>query len=187
MPRWREWLGGRSADPRAAAYVAVLWEEPRPEDVQWLAAHGTAGDADHARWELRYARLALGQLAAQRDALDDQTASLVASEIARAFTRDPSVADEKRTVAEQQFNTRLRAYGDALLGRAGEGGVAGRLGRILFDFAGRREDRPGAMEAHAAEVLTGYLADANDALRRQFGAAELPDDVVPSSLHPGRR
>jgi hypothetical protein len=164
-----------------------LWEEPRPDDVHWLAANGTAGDADHARWELRYARLALGQLAAQRDALDDQTASLVASEISRVFERDPNVADAKRRVAEQQFNARLRAYGEALLGREGGGGAAGRLGRILFGFAGRREDRPEDVEARAADVLAGYLSDANDALRRHFGAAELPDDVVPSSLRPGRR
>lgn len=186
MPRWREWLGGRDSDPRAAAYVATLCEEPRDDDVSWLTTHGTDGDGDHARWELRYARLALGLLAAQRDALDDRTASLVAGELSRVFAQTPSIAESKRRVAEQQFNARLRAYGDALQRRV-EGGSAPRLGRTLLDFAGRRSAATPDALARAGDVLVRMLADANQALRTHFGAVELPDDVVPSAFRPGPR
>ena len=72
-----DWRAARMIRTRAAAYVAVLWRDPAPEEAQWLASH-SAGDLDHARWELRYARRALGLLTAQRDALDDRTASVVA-------------------------------------------------------------------------------------------------------------
>lgn len=187
MTRWRDWFGGRASDPRAAAYVAVLCEEPAREDVEWLAAHATDGDVDHARWELRYIRRAVGLLAAQRDALDDQTASLVAGEITRAFHRDPHVAASKRGVAEQQFNARLRAYSDALLNREVGETAAVRLGRVLLGFAGQRE-RPAADAAeHMGDVIARYRADANHALRIHFGVAELPEDVAPSALRPGPR
>ena len=68
----------------------ALFREPDAADVEWLAATATRGDLDHARWELRYARRALGLITAQRDALDDRTASIVARAIcgvASAATR----------------------------------------------------------------------------------------------------
>lgn len=187
MSRWREWFGGRAADPRAAAYVAVLCEEPANADVDWLAAHGTRGDTDHARWELRYVRRAVGLLAAQRDALDDQTASLVASELTGALHRDPRVAANKRAVAEQQFNARLRAYSDALVNRESGESVAARLGRLLLDFAGPRDVPPADVVERAGEVIARYRVDANQALRAHFGVAELPEDVAPSALRAGPR
>ena len=68
---WRaEWRQRR----QAVAYTATLREELAEDDVQWLGAVALQGDMDRARWELRYARMALGLLAAERDALDDRTA-----------------------------------------------------------------------------------------------------------------
>ncbi len=168
----RSWTLDRDHRRRAASFVLVLRVEPAAEDVEWLSAHGTDGDADHARWELRYARRALGLLAAQRDALDDRTASLVALELARSLAGDPAVAPGKIRVAERQLNARLSTYGDALANRAGEGS-GWHLGRALLAFAGHRDAARPEVVAHAGDLLARYLSEANAALREQFGAAAL--------------
>jgi hypothetical protein len=186
MSLWREWLGKRALRARAEAYVAALCTEPAAEDVAWLAANGSGGDVDHARWELRYARRALGLLSAQRDALDDQTASVVARALAAALARDRSIATGKLRVAERQLNARLRAYTDALANREGAG-TGWHLGRTLIEFAGRRESIPADVIARAGDILARYLAEANAALRNYFGAAALPEDVTPSTLRSGAR
>jgi len=183
---WRDWRAGRAERSRAERYVATLTLDPAAEDVRWLAEAASGGDLDHARWELRYARRALGLLTAQRDALDDRTASLVARALARALARDPAVAPGKLAVAERQLNARLRAYADALANRGGAGS-GWHLGRTLLEFAGRRDAAPPETVTHAATMLSRYLADANAALREGFGAAALPEDVAPSALGVPRR
>lgn len=177
----RRWQIERAGRTRASAFVHALLEEPAASDVGLLATVATAGDADHARWELRYARRAAGLLAAQRDALDDRTASLVSAAMARAMRRDPQVAASHRDVAARQFNTRLAAYSNAIQERGSEEGTSDRLGRVLLGFAGRHD--PSADElGRAAGVVATYFADASDALRRVFGAAALPADVAPSAM-----
>ena len=168
------WRTTRSDRARARAYVATLFTEPSGDDTAWLAEHGTRGDVDHARWELRYARRALGLIAAQRDALNDQTASLVAKALSGALARDPHVAAGKLRVSEQQLNTRLRAYADSLANRAGAGS-AWHLGRTLLRFAGRVEGAPPESVTRASDILTGYLGDANEVLREQFGGVEFTE------------
>jgi hypothetical protein len=169
----RAWTLDRDQRRRAATYVSSLFVEPADEDVSWLSEHGADCDNDHARWELRYARRALGLLGAQRDALDDRTASLVASELARALANDPAVAPGKIRMAERQLNARLSAYGDALMNREGEGS-GWHLGRALLDFAGHRDAARPEIIAHAGDLLARYLGEANTALRKSFGAATLP-------------
>ena len=169
----RAWTSDREQRRRAATYVTALCAEPNEADVEWLSAHGTDGDVDHARWELRYARRALGLLGAQRDALDDRTASLVATELARSLAGDRAVAPGKLRMAERQLNARLSAYGDALANRAGEGS-GWHLGRALLDFAGHRDAASPEVIALAGDLLARYLAEANEALRENFGAASLP-------------
>ncbi len=169
----RAWTVDRDQRRRAASYVAALFVAPADDDVAWLSEHGTDCDTDHARWELRYARRALGLLAAQRDALDDRTASLVASELARALGNDPAVAPGKIRMAERQLNARLSAYGDALGNRQGEGS-GWHLGRALLEFAGHRDAPRPDIVAHAGDLLARYLAESNEALRKSFGAASLP-------------
>ncbi|HJU64680.1 MAG TPA: hypothetical protein VJ596_03340 [Gemmatimonadaceae bacterium] len=176
-----EWRARRVLRAKAAAYVATLFADVPTNDVEWLARHGTGGDADHARWELRYAKRAIGLLTAKRDALDDKTASAVAHELAMALASDPNIDAGKLRVAERQLNARLRAYGEALSNREGAGS-GWHMGRTLLEFAGRRETVPPEVVAHAGEVLANYLAEANEALRREFGSAALPEDVAPSSL-----
>jgi hypothetical protein len=177
----RAWRERRLLRRRAAAYVAHLFREPGEAEISWLAEHGTGGDRDHALWELRYARRALGLLSAQRDALDDRTASVVAKALGVALGRDRFIAPGKLRVAERQLNARLRAYGDAL-GRREGAGTGWHLGRALLEFAGRKEAVDPTLVAGAGDLMAAMLGDANEALREQFGAAALPDDVAPSAI-----
>ncbi len=172
-----EWRLRRELRARAAAYVSALFTEPPDEDVRWLASQATGGDLDHARWELRYAKRALGMLTAQRDALDDRTASAVAAALGRALARDTRIAPGRLRIAERQLNARLRAYGDALLARAGAG-TGWHLGRALLEFAGRKEGSGADAVAKAGDLLARYLAEANEALREHFGAPRLAGDVA---------
>jgi hypothetical protein len=171
----------REARRRAAAYVRGLWDEPADTDAEWLAATATGGDIDHARWELRYARRALGLLVAQRDALDDRTASLVARALAEAMETDPGVAVDAQELAARQFNDRLTAYRDALNARSAEP-VGTRLGRVLLVFSGSVRAARGPALGTAGELLARYLDASNAALRRHFGQAELPEDQPPSAI-----
>ncbi|MGH7624697.1 MAG: hypothetical protein ACREOJ_05170 [Gemmatimonadaceae bacterium] len=178
---WQNWRAARELTRRAASYVAALGAEPDAGEVAWLALAGTHGDRDHARWELRYARRALGLLSAQRDALDDRTASVVAHALGEALARDPAVAAGKLRMAERQLNARLTGYAAALSNREGAGS-GWHLGRQLLEFAGRRDAVPPEDVMRASELLSRYLDEANAALREHFGLASLPEDVVPSSL-----
>jgi hypothetical protein len=56
------WRKARELQRKADKFVASLLREPASEDVAWLATLATRGDEDHARWELRYARRAVGLL-----------------------------------------------------------------------------------------------------------------------------
>src|SRR5687767_8196831 len=93
---------GRGRDDRARRYVAAITAEPATDLVVALAAIADH-DADHARWELRYARRAVGLLVSERDALDDRTSSEVAAALAVARDTDPGVAPDRRDVADRQF------------------------------------------------------------------------------------
>lgn len=179
------WRADKGLQRKAAAYVVALFEEPTDSDVAWLAERATRGDADHARWELRYARRALGLIAAQRDALDDRTASIVAREISEAFARDHNIAAEMLDTAERQFNVRLSAYRDGLAARGGAPTWV-RMGQTLFAFAGGSFKSRDENIEHAGELLSGYLDAANEALRASFGTAILPENVPPSALVTGK-
>lgn len=170
---------------RTAAFVDVLMQEPADEDVAWLAATATRGDRDHAQWELRYARRAAGLIAAQRDALDDRTASSVARELTDRMHRDRAIDPAKRDLVDTQFNARLSAYRDALEMRSTVP-LDRRLGQTLFAFAGGSFRDSDENMARAGSLVAAALAEANRALRSTFGTAALPDDVAPSALAPRR-
>jgi hypothetical protein len=181
MPFFARWRAERELQRKAAAYVAALFRDPEPADVEWLAANATRGDVDHAQWELRYARRALGLIAAQRDALNDRTASVVAREISEAFARDQHIAAGMLETAERQFNARLSAYRDGLAARAGAPTPI-RMGQTLFAFAGGSFKLRDDNIVRAGELLGTYLAEANAALRDAFGVAALPEDIAPSKV-----
>ena len=181
MPLFARWRAERELQRKAATFVDILFREPDSADVAWLAASATHGDADHATWELRYARRAMGLIAAQRDALDDRTASIVARVIAEALGRDQNIASTMAETAERQFNARLSAYRDGLAAKAGAPTHV-RMGQTLFAFAGGSFKKQDANIERAGELLARYLAEANEALREAFGTAVLPENVPPSAL-----
>jgi hypothetical protein len=181
MRLFRSFRDDRTLQRGSASYVALLMADPEPTDVEWLASNATRGDTDHAIWELRYLRRALGVLVAQRDALDDRTPSEVLRTLAARMERDPNVDAELRELADRQFNARLSAYRDALTSR-GHGTPATRVAQNMLAFAGGpiRADDP--VVVRGAALVSALLAAAGDALRASFGTAELPDDVPPSQL-----
>lgn len=177
--RWRD---DRDLQRKADTYVVSLMREPADADVEWLARTATRGDADHARWELRYARRALGLIVAQRDALDDKTGSAVARTLADAMARDRSVDASTIEIAERQFNARISAYRDGLDSRASGTPVATRLGQTLFAFSGGAFRDAKDDVARGGELLTSYAGEANESLRAAFGTAQLPENLPPSSV-----
>ena len=171
----------RALAVRSAAYAGVLMQEPAPDDVEWLGRAATRGDADHARWELRYLGRAIGVLVAQRDALDDRTHSQVLRALVERMQRDPQVDVEMRELADRQFNARLSAYRDAFTLR-GHGTPAMRVAQNLLAFSGGPIRAADPVVQRGAQLVSSYLAASNEALRESFGTAELPDDVAPSAL-----
>src|SRR5258708_15802773 len=182
MPIFGRWRDERDLGKRVASYVASLMREPEDADVEWLTRAATKGDADHARWELRYARRAVGLIVAERDALDDKTGSAVARELSDAVARDPNVNASTVEIAERQFNARISAYRDGLDSRASGVPVATRLGQTLFAFSGGAFRDAGDDVTRGGELLAHYAADANEVLRQAFGTATLPEDIPPSAL-----
>lgn len=181
MRLFRSFRDDRALTKRSAAFASALMREPSAADVEWLSSSATRGDADHAVWELRYLRRAIGILVAQRDALDDRTASEVLRALGERMKKDPNVDAELRGLAGRQFNARLSAYRDAFTSR-GHGTPALRVAQNVLAFAGGpiRGDDPAVQRG---AVLVGeYVAWANQTLRDTFGEAELPEDVAPSQL-----
>jgi hypothetical protein len=178
---FRSFRDDRALLRRSAAYAAVLMREPAAVDVEFLAKDATRGDLDHAQWELRYLRRALGILVAQRDALDDRTPSEVFRALVHRMQKDRNVDEGLVELAERQFSARLSAYRDAFNLR-GHGSATVRVAQNLLAFSGGpiRSDDPAVV--HGAELVARYLAESNTALRQSFGAAQLPEDVAPSKL-----
>lgn len=168
----------------AMGYVSAISAEPDEGDVRWLAAVATSGDVDRARWELRYARRALGLLIAERDALDDRTASLVARILREALQVDRSIAAGMVRVAERQLNDRLASYRQVLADRSTTEGTGTRLGRMLLRSANAGRTDVAALQ-QAGELLAQYVGAANEALRKSFGVVSLPEDRPPSDLLKG--
>ena len=181
MRLFRSFRDDRALQRGCASYVGTLLAEPAPADVEWLAANATRGDNDHAVWELRYLRRALGILVAQRDALDDRTHSEVLRTLLSRMERDPNVDSELRELAERQFNARLSAYRDAFTSR-GHGTPATRVAQNLLAFAGGPIRAGDPVVVRGTAMVTEVLTAAADALRASFGTAELPDDVPPSRI-----
>lgn len=186
MPLFARWRAERELQRKAAAYVDTLFGDPDAADATWLSEVATRGDLDHARWELRYARRALGLITAQRDALDDRTASIVARVISETMARDRNIAPGMLEMAERQFNARLSAYRDGLAARAGAPTNI-RMGQTLMAFAGGSFKTGDANVMRGGDLLAAYLAEANQALRASFGTAALPEHVAPSELVKGGR
>jgi hypothetical protein len=183
MALFKEWRVARQLQRKAEQFVLDITREPAPADVSWLAGIATRGDEDHARWELRYARRAIGLLVAQRDALDDRTGSLVARALTEAFEKDERIDRDRRELAERQFNQRLSAYRDAIGARVPDGSV--RLGQTMLAFSGGSFREVDANVRRAGELLESYIKEANESLRTVFGTAVLPEHIPPSAVAGG--
>lgn len=181
MPFFRAQAALRAVERRATEFAEALRDEPTPSDVEWLATTATKGDTDHATWELRYARRALGVLVAQRDALDDRTGAAVAHAMTDAFATDRAIDPKMVDVAVGQFNARLSAYRDILHSRSGAP-LAVRLGQMLLAFAGGPIGRNQTEVGRAGEIMDRYLGEVSAGLRRIFGTVSLPEDLPPSAL-----
>jgi hypothetical protein len=88
-----QWRAERDLQRKAAGYVAALFAEPEQADVEWLAQNATRGDVDHAQWELRYARRALGMIA--RSAMPSMTARRRSSR-GRLVKHSPAIGTSRR-------------------------------------------------------------------------------------------
>lgn len=181
MRLFRSFRDDRALRRRSGTFADTLMAEPSATDVEWLSSHATRGDADHAAWELRYLRRALGILVAGRDALDDRTASVVLRALAERMRRDPNVDEELRELSERQLDARLSAYRDAFSTR-GHGTPALRVAQNLLAFAGGPIRASDPVVQRGAELVATELQAARDALRAAFGEVELPEDVAPSQL-----
>lgn len=184
MRLFRSFRDDRALLNRSGAYADALMREPADTEVEWLTRSATRGDADHARWELRYLRRSVGVLVAQRDALDDRTHSQVLRSLVRRMEKDPHVDAELRELAERQFNARLSAYRDAFTSR-GHGTPAMRVAQNLLAFSGGPIRGADPVVQRGTELVAEYFASANETLRRTFGEAELPEDVRPSEVGRG--
>lgn len=179
LPFTPEWRAARQRRERARKYVATLMREPAPDDVAWLAESAAAGDQDHARWELRYARMAIGVFVAERDALSDQVASDVAAALHEALDQDQGIAPDMKPLARRQLDDRLQTYREAFF--AGGGSLGNdRAGRVLLAFASDGARSAGKPLARATAILNAVALEANAALQDAFGAASLPEHLPPS-------
>ncbi len=181
MRLFRSFRDDRALVRGSATYAAALMQEPSAADVNWLATDATRGDVDHAQWELRYLRRALGILVAQRDALDDRTPSAALRALIQRMQKDHNVDGDLVELAERQFNARLSAYRDAFTAR-GHGAAAMRVAQNLLAFSGGpiRADDP--VVKRGAEVVQDYLTACNAALQASFGMVQLPEDIEPSKV-----
>jgi hypothetical protein len=177
-----EWKAARERRQRATTYLAALLHDARMDDAQWFrgAANGASGEM--VSRELRLAKRAIGLIVAERDALDDRTASdvahLLADVIRREARQDASIG---RTWAE-----RWRSYSAALTARGVPEAPAARLARVLLASLG--SDAPSReTHARATQWVLSTRTEANEALRAAFGVASLPEDVKPSALRPEQR
>ena len=181
MRLFRSFRDHRTLTRRSAGYAATLMAEPLPADVEWLARDATRGDKDHAQWELRYLRRALGILIAQRDALDDRTPSEALRALLHRMHKDRNVDGELLELAVRQFNARLSAYRDAFTAR-NAGSASTRVAQNLLAFSGGpiRADEPAVQRG--ADLVAQYLRESAAALRQSFGEPQLPEDVAPSMV-----
>jgi hypothetical protein len=177
-----EWKAARERRQRASNYLAALLHDARHEDREWFRSIANGRADDSVSRELRLARRAIGLIVAERDALDDRTASDVAhllADVIRSETRQDSSTG--RVWAE-----RWRGYSAALTARGVPEAPAARLARVLLEAIGI-DSPPRDLHAKATQWVLSTRSEANEALRAAFGVASLPDDVKPSALRPEQR
>jgi len=175
MGMWAEWRAQRERSRRASRYLGQLLRTPNQVDLTWLGSVGVT--VPIAVRELTFAKRAIGLIVAERDALDDRTASDVARQL------DPVISREARRTVDlgREWGERWRAYTAALAVRGNVASPATRLARVLLSGAGIAEPSPEQL-VRATQFVNETRGAANVALREVFGVASLPEDVRPSAL-----
>ena len=172
-----EWRMARERRKRAAIYLAAITQPVAPADIEWLTRLIPDHDAQLASRELQFARRAIGLIVAERDALDDRTASDVAHQLAGVI----SAEGRQNPVAGRAWSERWRAYTSALAARGSTESPAARLGRVML--AGSGVDHPATEQLlRATQYILAVRTGANEALRTAYGSASMPEDVRPSAL-----
>ncbi len=169
-----DWRAKRERSRRAAAYLSQSLRTPEPADVEWLVSIGVPERL--AVRQLTFAKRAIGLIVAERDALDDRTASDVARQLAPLISREAS----GDATLGREWGERWRAYTAALAVRGSVEAPATRLARVLL--AGTLVDAPSNEHLlRATQFVLNTRTAANVALRDVFGVATLPEDVRPSA------
>ncbi len=175
MGFYADWRNARRRRRRAAEYLERVLQDSGPDSALWVSS---IGGGERAASELLYLRRALALIVAERDALDDRTASDVAHCLA------PVIAREAQDNAEtsRRWVDRWREYTAALAVRGSAESPSARLARVLLRETGIETTNADALATTTAMVQSARV-QANEALRAAFGVASLPDDVRPSAMH----
>ncbi|WP_373059959.1 hypothetical protein [Gemmatimonas sp.] len=175
MGMWAEWRAQRERSRRASKYLVQLLRSPEPVDVTWLVSIGVP---ETVAWrELTFASRAIGLIVAERDALDDRTASDVSHQLAPVITREARQGVD----LGRDWGERWRAYTAAMAVRGNVETPATRLARVLLAGTGAGEPSSEQLR-RATQFVLDTRSAANVALRDVFGVASLPDDIRPSAL-----
>jgi hypothetical protein len=175
MGMWARWRAGRDRRRLASRYLDALPRAVAPSDAVWLCDMGVGEEI--ARRELAFALRAVALIVAERDALDDRTASDVAHRLAPEIQRE----FHANAGTGRAWDQRWRAYTGALAVRGDAHPPAVRLARVLLGGAGLVSPGPEQV-ARASVFVTDARTRANESLRQVFGVASLPDDIRPSAL-----
>ena len=177
-----EWRVARERRRRAAVYLGAMTQHVAPADIEWLSRIVEGRNERLATRELEFARRAIGLIVAERDALDDRTASDVAHQLATIISSE----SRRDSVAGRAWSERWRAYTGALAARGSLESPAARMARVML--AGTGVEAPTHEQlVRGTQHMLAVRSAANEALRTAYGSASLPEDIRPSAVRPVAR
>ena len=174
MGVYSEWRNARRRRRCAGEYLDRVLPDSGTDSASWLTR---VGGRERAASELLLLRRALALIVAERDALDDRTASDVAHCLAPVIAREA----QENSETGHRWVDRWREYTAALAVRGSAESPSARLARVLLRGTGVETIDAGTLAATSALVQSARV-QANEALRAAFGVASLPDDVRPSAM-----
>lgn len=172
-----EWRVARERKRRASVYLAAITQHVAPADIEWLAKLTDGRNEVLATRELQFARRAIGLIVAERDALDDRTASDVAHQLATVISSEA----RQDAVAGRAWSERWRAYTGALAARGSTESPAARLARVMLTGSGVFAPTSEQL-LRATQYILAVRTGANESLRTAYGSVSLPEDVRPSAM-----
>ena len=177
-----DWRQARDRRKRALVYLSTITPNVARTDADWLTSIAPAASETLITRELQFARRAIGLIVAERDALDDRTASDVAHQLASVVNLEA----RRDADAGRAWSERWRAYTGALAARGSSEAPAARLARVMLAATGIESPTTDEL-LRATQYVVSVRAVANEALRTAFGAASLPEDIRPSAVRPALR